>query len=60
LAGALLFGEKRTILFFPRIFGDWFGGKEFGLCTYNPSAREVGGLEEWSEAAENFKLFSNI
>jgi hypothetical protein len=61
LAGALLFDEKRTILYFPRIFGDWFGGKECGLCTYNPCAREEGGLEGYlNEAAQNFKLFSNI
>jgi hypothetical protein len=57
----MLFGEKRTIVYFPRIFGDLFGGKECGLCTYNPSAREVGGLEGClNEAAQNFKLFSNI
>ncbi len=35
--------------------------KDFGLCPYNPSAEEVGGLEVFLyEATQNFKLFSTI
>jgi hypothetical protein len=29
------------------IFGDRFGGKDCGLCPYNPSVEEVGGLDEF-------------
>jgi hypothetical protein len=41
-------------------FWSRFGGKDCGLCQYNPSAEEVGGLDGWYEAAQNFEVFSNI
>ncbi len=38
-----------------------FGGKDRGLCLYNLSAEEVGGLDGFLyEAAQNFEVFSNI
>jgi hypothetical protein len=38
-----------------------FVGKDCGLCQFNPSAEEVGGLEVFFyETAHNFELFSNI
>jgi hypothetical protein len=41
-------------------FGARFGGKDCGLCPYNPSAEEVGGLDGFLyEAAQNFEVFSN-
>jgi hypothetical protein len=36
-------------------FGDYFGGKDCVLCTYNPPAEEVGGLDGFLyEVAQNF------
>jgi hypothetical protein len=59
LAGALLFHEKK-LLTLPHFWRP-FGGKDCGLCPYNPSAEDVGGLEVYlHEAAQNFELFSNI
>jgi hypothetical protein len=29
------------------VFGDWFGGKDYSLCTYNLSAKEVGWLDRF-------------
>jgi hypothetical protein len=41
-------------------FGAQFCGKDCGLCPYNPSAEEVGGLDGFLyEAAQNFEVFSN-
>ncbi len=76
LAVALLFDEKirqSTALFW---FGLRYVGilqmfysravlqrtiKDCGLCPYNPSAEEVGGLDGFLyEAAHNFEVFSNI
>jgi hypothetical protein len=37
-----------------RIFGEWFGGKDCGLCTYNPSAKEVGYDGFLYEATQSF------
>jgi hypothetical protein len=38
-----------------------FGGKDFVLCPYNPSAEEVRGLDGFLyEAAKNFEVFSNM
>ncbi len=28
-----------------RIFGAWFGGKDRGMCPYNPWSQQVGGLD---------------
>jgi hypothetical protein len=43
------------------MFRAWFGGKDCGLCPYNPSAEEVGGLDGFLyEAAQNFEVFSNM
>jgi hypothetical protein len=37
---------QRTIVYsLSRNFGDQFGEKDCGLCPYNLSAKEVGGLE---------------
>jgi hypothetical protein len=33
---------------FPTLFGDWFGGQDCSLCTYNLSAKEVGWLDRFS------------
>ncbi len=44
---------QRTSVALPHIFGDRFAGKDCGLCLYNPSAREVGGLGVLYEAAQN-------
>jgi hypothetical protein len=30
----------------PAFLGGWFGGKDCGLCTYNPPAEEDGFLYE--------------
>jgi hypothetical protein len=36
-----------------------FGGKDFVLCPYNPSAEEVRGLHRFLyEVAQNFEVFS--
>jgi hypothetical protein len=52
---------QRTIVDSPTFFGNWFVGKDCSLYPYNPSAKEVGGLEVFLyEAAQKFKLFSNI
>jgi hypothetical protein len=37
--------SKDQLLTFPHFFGDRIVGKDGGLCTHNPSAEEVGGLE---------------
>ncbi len=35
--------------------------EDCGLCPYNPSAEEVGGLDRFLyEAAQKFEVFSNI
>ncbi len=35
--------------------------KDCGICSYNPSAEEVVGLDGFLyEAAQNFEVFSNI
>jgi hypothetical protein len=36
---------QRLVADFSALFGDRFDWKNGGLCTYNPSAAEVGGLE---------------
>jgi hypothetical protein len=42
-------------------FEERFDEKDYGLCPYNPSAEQVGGLEVFlNEAAKNFELFSNM
>ncbi len=44
-----------------RIFEARLGGKDCGLCPYNRSAEEVGGLDVFLyEAAQNFEVLSNI
>ncbi len=41
----------------PAFFGDQFGGKNGGLCTNNPPAEEVTGLEAFLyQAAQNCEL----
>jgi hypothetical protein len=36
----------------------WFGKRDCGLCPYNPSAEEVGGLIGLLyEAVQNFEIF---
>jgi hypothetical protein len=46
---------------FPTLFGDWFGGKDCILYTYNLCAEEVGWLDGFFyEAAQNFELLSKI
>ncbi len=48
---------QRTIVDLPH-FGDWFCGKDFGLCTYNTCAEHEGGLEAFLyEADQNFEVF---
>jgi hypothetical protein len=37
------------------MFGDLSGGKDCGLCPYNSSAEEVGGLEVFLYEAALFK-----
>jgi hypothetical protein len=40
------------------VLGDGFSGKDCRLCPFNPSAKEVGGLEVFLyEAAQNLELF---
>jgi hypothetical protein len=44
-----------------RIFGARFGGKDCGLCPYNPWSQQLGGLDAFLyEAAQTFEVFSNI
>jgi hypothetical protein len=52
---------QRTIVDIPAFFGDWFCRKDCGLCTHNPSAKEVGGLEIFlNEPAQDFELHLKI
>jgi hypothetical protein len=37
--------SKRKLFTFPAFLGDLFVEKEGGLCTYNPTDEDVGGLE---------------
>jgi hypothetical protein len=44
-----------------RMFGARLGGQDCGLCPYNRSAEEEGGLDGFLyEVAQNFEDFSNI
>jgi hypothetical protein len=41
----------------PAFYGNKFGGKDGGLCTHNPPAKEVGLLGVFLYAmAQNFEL----
>jgi hypothetical protein len=62
LADTLLFDKKKSAkvlaIFWLTLsrFGDQFGRKDCGLCSYNPFAEEVF----FYEVPQNFELFSNI
>jgi hypothetical protein len=52
--------SKEQLLTLPH-FWSTVCGKDSGLCPYNPSAKEVGGLDGFLyEATQNFEVFSNI
>jgi hypothetical protein len=52
--------SKEQLLALP-LFRDRFGEKVYGLCSYYPSAEEVGGVDvSLYEAAQNFEIFSNM
>jgi hypothetical protein len=52
---------QRTIVGSPTFLEPGWAEKDSGLCLYNPSAKEVGGLDGFLyEAAQNFEVFSNI
>jgi hypothetical protein len=45
----------------PVFLGSFFGGKDGGMCTHNPPAKEVEWLEVFlNEAAQNFELWVKI
>ncbi len=53
--------NPRNNCWISRIFGVWFGGKDRGLCPYNPWSHQVGGLDAFLyEAAQNVENFSKI
>jgi hypothetical protein len=48
------YSTHNSLLILPHFWRP-FGGKDCGLCPYNPAVEEVGGLEVFLyEAAQNF------
>jgi hypothetical protein len=53
----LMSRPSKNNCWFLHIFGARFGGKDCGLCPYNPSAEEVGGFL-YESGSELWKLFN--